>query len=630
MIYILLAVTLLSAVAPVCAANLPNTRIPDFSGSHYETLSPDTIDLANSMELSINGMVRSFSGPPENPFPPLRFVSNTRIDINAFPHQVLGSRELHGQTMLGVLLARMATGNTQGLWVDTDWRTAWLEWQKAGTLLAGPEGGRQLEWMAFNMSRENEPDKSRWNALINEAVADLADAAIDYKEGSFIGLSSTIPVDGYEGLSAAILAKPDLKARKAAIEADIENKRPTGFDATYDAWTVEGLCAVYRETGNKDALKLAGRLVRYLKDYAEVIGADGKFLAVVPGSSDALSFHHSFQVALACAEYAATSHNSAGFDFVKTAYEHALSISSTETGYTPVFSYGSRPTGEIDDNNIELCSGSDLAQMAYWLTIGGVGDYWEDVERFVRNQISAAQLADTRWAYDLPVNKGSVVYPNSRVETAVASVIGLFGQFAAPNDLYNQDKALVCCTGNTVRTLYYIWKNSIGFIPGLEGGALHVNILMNRATQWADVNSYIPYRGKVEIRVKADCSRVFVRAPEWVPTRSRNITCKINKKLVPLKWQGRYIDIGEVKKGQIVDIMFPIVIRNIDTQINGKLYTLTVKGNTVLSIDPPGKVIPIYERDKYLSDQTVLMRTGRYLMKTPALNPNLKLELYEK
>ena len=43
-----------------------------------------------------------------------------------------------------------------------------------------------------------------------------------------------------------------------------------------------------------------------------------------------------------------------------------------------------------------------------------------------------------------------------------------------------------------------------------------MNLLLNRASKWADVYSYIPYEGRVDLRFKQPCESVLVRAPEWV------------------------------------------------------------------------------------------------------------------
>src|ERR1039457_5841476 len=46
-----------------------------------------------------------------------------------------------------------------------------------------------------------------------------------------------------------------------------------------------------------------------------------------------------------------------------------------------------------------------------------------------------------------------------------------------------------CCTGNGARALYYAWRA----ILGQERGVLRVNLLLNRVSPWADVDSHILY-----------------------------------------------------------------------------------------------------------------------------------------
>ena len=44
---------------------------------------------------------------------------------------------------------------------------------------------------------------------------------------------------------------------------------------------------------------------------------------------------------------------------------------------------------------------------------------------------------------------------------------------------------------------------------------------------------------------------------------------------------------------------FPIGERTVQETIGGVSYKLEIRGNTVLSIDPPGRTGPLYERTYY-------------------------------
>ena len=58
---------------------------------------------------------------------------------------------------------------------------------------------------------------------------------------------------------------------------------------------------------------------------------------------------------------------------------------------------------------------------------------------------------------------------------------------------------------------------------GVDGVA-QVNLLLNRASPWLDVDSCLPYEGKVVIRNKT-AKRLYVRIPLWV--NKREVQCHV-------------------------------------------------------------------------------------------------------
>ena len=102
--------------------------------------------------------------------------------------------------------------------------------------------------------------------------------------------------------------------------------------------------------------------------------------------------------------------------------------------------------------------------------------------------------------------------------------LGAFAGWPGPNDWVHQIGIQHCCTGNGTRTLYYAWEH----IVQAKKGILRVNLLLNRASMWADVYSFIPYQGKVAIRMKKAIS-LLVRAPAWVGSTSNELKCLISE-----------------------------------------------------------------------------------------------------
>jgi hypothetical protein len=137
--------------------------------------------------------------------------------------------------------------------------------------------------------------------------------------------------------------------------------------------------------------------------------------------------------------------------------------------------------------------------------------------------------------------------------------------------------------------------------------------LLNRASPWADVYSFVPYEGRIELRIKKQCSSVQVRLPEWVPPGSPDVMCKFGKRSRAIRWSGRYVNVGAAKPGDKIRLSFPIVERTVQERMGGGDYTLSLKGNTVVAIDPPGKVCPLYERARYRQRQARMVELERFV-----------------
>jgi hypothetical protein len=58
---------------------------------------------------------------------------------------------------------------------------------------------------------------------------------------------------------------------------------------------------------------------------------------------------------------------------------------------------------------------------------------------------------------------------------------------------------------------------------------------------------------------------------------------------------------------------FPIAERTVKETIGDVPYTLTIKGNTVTTIDPPGKVGPLYQRACYRANRAPLRKVSRFV-----------------
>jgi hypothetical protein len=188
--------------------------------------------------------------------------------------------------------------------------------------------------------------------------------------------------------------------------------------------------------------------------------------------------------------------------------------------------------------------------------------------------------------------------------------LGAFAGWSGGNGWVLNRTIQHCCAGNSTRALYYVWEH----ILENSGDELKVNLLLNRASPWADLYSYVPYSGRVELKMKATRRSFLLHAPEWVKSGDDGIVCTVSGATRPVRWKERYLDTGPVNIGETVAVTFPISERTVKERIGPEKYTLILKGNTVISIDPSGKNIPLYtDRERYRTSPVEWVKVQRFV-----------------
>jgi len=98
--------------------------------------------------------------------------------------------------------------------------------------------------------------------------------------------------------------------------------------------------------------------------------------------------------------------------------------------------------------------------------------------------------------------------------------------------------------------------------------------------------------------------------------------CTVNGQTSALGWDGRYALAGDVMLDDSVTLTFPISERTVKETIGYPFavdYTLVIRGNTVVFIDPPGEHNPFYRRDHYREDSVRWVRRPRFVWSRPSL-----------
>ena len=299
-------------------------------------------------------------------------------------------------------------------------------------------------------------------------------------------------------------------------------------------------------------------------------------------------------------------------EFVRAAYECGRNPGMARMGYFPACV----ASGTNNDTLCETCAIADMVALAIQLSDLGIGDYWDDVDGYVRNQLVEQQRVNRK----VPGN-----VQGEAKDWVIGSYIGSFCGGAVPTSIASGPAA--CCTGNGSLALYYVWE---GIVRGSKSNA-QVNLLLNRASPWLDVNSYLPYEGKVIIHNKT-ANRVSVRIPRWVDRKA--VRSAINGQSATPWWLNNYLVFENLGEKDKITIEFPMVEEDVTYTIaKGVIWTGTeawdqaalnakprqyqchFSGNTLVSISPhdEGELHPIYQREGYKQDKAPMKKVTRYI-----------------
>ena len=331
----------------------------------------------------------------------------------------------------------------------------------------------------------------------------------------------------------------------------------------------------YRLTGNTEALRLAGELVRfYIKPKFWADWKSGEYPGVV-GAEHAHwngHFHGYINTLRAILEYAMATNDVRLMAFVRDGYEWAR-----QAGLARINLVG----------DLQGCAVGRIIGLAVKLTYAGVGDYWEDVDQYIRNGGSEMQITSDdlpqirRLQKDKPASS-----PNPALdEAALAAAVGSFAG-------RKKDCWWLCCSPHGNMGIFYAWDGIVRYSDGVA----QVNLLLNRVSPWMDIDSYIPFEGKVMLRNKA-AREAFVRMPLYVDKKTVNV--HLQGRAVGKEWLGRYLWLRHLRAGDVATVEFPMEEKTEQWSTPPKdrntlfllssntTFTFRLKGNTLVEVTPP-------------------------------------------
>ena len=314
-------------------------------------------------------------------------------------------------------------------------------------------------------------------------------------------------------------------------------------------------------------------------------------------------FHHGLYSLMAVWEYAYAANDNQVMQRVDACYRWARQMGDPLIGYFPELFPDQQFWNYLNWNGrtVEICEVADIIWLALNLTRAGIGDYWDDVDRWVRNVFAEGQLVrlddfdripETCFSQNVPAK------PHQDTNDILQRSLGSFLGWMRANDglkMVMTEKGLKlanlgiqhCCTANGARNLYHVWDS----ILTREKDLVKINLLLNRLSHWLDMDSYLPAAGKVVLKIK-DAPQVMLRIPAWCQPEDLHITVSGKERV---GWvSGRYIAIEPLMPGDVVEVTFPLVEQSVTRVIGDLPFTLRLRGSNVVNIDPKGIGIPLY------------------------------------
>lgn len=523
-------------------------------------LRPDTFDIPHKAALCLKNMLemtdKSFGCVPY-------IGASIGEDKPHFVHHRLDASEVLPYSIAGIAIARRLCGSDEGIWIQEEQKKTMLSLfsEDDGLVYTSPSPWYQSDY--YNMSLWEQArimyallywyqDEKREDLIVRMHKMTDALYCLSWQEGAMRVFSDHVI-----------------------------------FESVMDRWAagalIDPLMRLYSISCYPRTLEMArGIFYYYINPKNGFFTEDGKANGYFRASMGTVN-------GISC--YAAYSGDEKLIILAKKIHDHAISCCTT---------YGSTPCHE------PACSGMELNMSALSLIRAGYDEYYDQIDRFVRNQIAEAQFLDSGEWVELKTHRGRIMEPKFVYEdypedleilpcddydNIVERCVGGFMWCTADEHSFMPASVMLCCSAHAMRSFQIIWENALV----LRLKTLYVNFFYNMENDLGEVISYEPAEGRAVIIVKADVDSVKIRIPEYAVNMPVSILC--NQEKSELRLEGRYAVTGPVKAGSEIGFIYPLCERVTDEQqyiISDDSYECrpekrvkaTWYGNTVMSISP--------------------------------------------
>lgn len=532
---------------------------------------PDSLDLVERAKLGLNGLLRTLD--PECDFEPYCFTfygahpeyfvhSSTTISgvMIKFLEAVALLRNMTGTSHLkdledGMLKAIIENISEDGLIYDRatekrPWNTGFYlgkDWNEDYSSMEGD--GRLICGMDFYYQLTGNEEWKKRIKRTAEKMLELAIIKDDYAYYPNVGCGTDF---GY----------PRVSGWTHTDEPKGPHEGVEGATAMSLTQPIRGLVRWFKMSGDERMLDLSARLARFViqpKFWGGMVELNPEH-----GAQRAHWWWHEHANLAAfrgLIEYAMVAEDYRVMEFVRDGYEWDRQNRCVQLGM---------------GLTIEGCTTGDLVALGIQLSDAGMGDYWDDVDYIVRNSLCEAQTtdADTLKRFgdacaERPKDSFWGAYGDHRFDSGMRIVKAVPGMECTDNvierslggymntsgyiygDLYQHPWQMCCCTANGNQGWFYAWEA----IVRCRNNEAVINLLFNRFSSWLDIESYMPYEGKVVIKNKT-AKKINIRIPAWI--KRSQLKFSINGNYAEPSWVGSYAGFSNLNGSEMLVMEFPL------------------------------------------------------------------------
>jgi hypothetical protein len=331
----------------------------------------------------------------------------------------------------------------------------------------------------------------------------------------------------------------------------------------------------YELTGYKPALQFAERLSRWPLYHDDTVAADG-VITKTGWEGHLHAWMDTFSGILRCARAGAPDLGR------REVSERAYRVFEwVKTNYTSPFGWVADSVGA---KTCETDTITSAIRLALELIKEGREEYWNDIERFVRNQLVENQFRNLERLHlaDPVLARG---------------IRGCFESWADPNTLLAVKNGDIegCCINGGIRGLFLASQNAIHETPA----EVRVNLLISAISPSLEVASYMPYEGRLDL-YPTSSKQICVRTPDWLQPKDVRVTgtrgLQVERQSSALVLRGA--------AGRPLSLQFEQRKLQRTYKAATREYRVFWQGDTVLQLLPLGSPYSIFHRPEFNKPET--------------------------